>query len=48
MVSNVRLTRSSGVKDIDKKVLKAISSWRFKAVPGCILDSEVTILIHWD
>jgi TonB family protein len=47
-VSNMKLIRSSGVKDIDKKLIKAASTWKFKAVPGCIIDSEATILIHWD
>jgi TonB family protein len=47
-VSNARLVRSSGVKDIDKKVLKAVSSWKYEAVPGCILDSEMTVIIDWE
>jgi len=47
-VSKVKLIRSSGVKDVDKQVLKEVSSWKFKAVPGCIIDSEMTVLIHWD
>jgi TonB family protein len=46
-VSKVKLTRSSGVKDIDKQVLETISSWKFTPVPGCTLDSEMTVLIHW-
>lgn len=47
-VSNVKLIRSSGVKDINRKMLKAASGWEFKAVPGCILDSEATIDIDWE
>ena len=47
-VSNVKLMRSSGVKDIDRKLIKAASAWTYKAVPGCIIDAEATILIHWD
>jgi len=47
-VSKVKLTRSSGVKDIDKQVVATVSNWKFKAVPGCVLDSEMTVLIHWE
>jgi len=47
-VAIVKLTRSSGVKSIDKQVLKEVSNWKFKPVPGCILDSEMTVLIHWE
>jgi TonB family protein len=47
-VSKVKLIRSSGVKDIDKQVVTTVSGWKFKAVPGCVLDSEMTVLIHWE
>jgi TonB family protein len=47
-VSNVKLVRSSGVKDIDRKLLKEASGWKFKAVPGCVIDSKATVLIHWE
>jgi TonB family protein len=47
-VSNVKLIRSSGVKGIDKMVLRAVSGWTYKEVPGCIIETEVTVLIHWE
>jgi TonB family protein len=47
-VSNVKLTRGSGIKDLDGHVLRKVSAWKFKPAPGCVFDSEVTILIHWD
>jgi TonB family protein len=42
-VSNIKLIRSSGVKDIDRKLLKEASGWKFRAVPGCVIDSKATI-----
>src|SRR5215467_3988756 len=47
-VSKVKLTRSSGVKAFDEQVVKTVSDWKFKGVPGCILDSEMTIVIDWE
>lgn len=48
-VSDVKVTRSSGVADIDKKVVDSIGKWKFKPRPnGCgVIDSEGTVLIHW-
>lgn len=49
-VSDVRITRSSGVADIDKKVLESVSQWKYKARPsGCgVIENEGTVLIDWD
>ena len=48
-VSDVRITRSSGVADIDKKVLESVSQWKYKARPsGCgVIENEGTVVIHW-
>jgi TonB family protein len=49
IVSNVKLVRSSGVKDIDKNEVQAISQWRYKPRPtGCgVIESEVAITIDF-
>jgi len=46
-VSNVKLVRSSGVRDIDKKLLSAVAKWKFKPNPGCAIESEMTVAIDW-
>lgn len=47
-VSDVRLVRSSGVADIDKKLLEAYSGWKYKAQPGRpIVESEVSVVVDW-
>ena len=48
-VSNVRLKRSSGLTNLDKKTLTAVGRWRYKPRPtGCgAIDTEMTVLIHW-
>jgi TonB family protein len=48
-VSDVEVTRSSGVTDIDKKVADSVSRWKFRPRPiGCgIIESDATVLIHW-
>jgi len=48
-VSDVSITRSSGVADIDKKVLESVSQWKYKARPsGCgVIENQGTVLIHW-
>jgi len=42
-VSDATLARSSGVTDIDKKVLDAVARWKFKSRPvGCgVIDTEM-------
>jgi TonB family protein len=49
LVSDVSITRSSGVADMDKKVLESVSQWRYKARPnGCgVIESQMTVVIHW-
>lgn len=48
-VSDVRVTRSSGVADIDKKVRESVSQWKYKGRPsGCgLIENEGTVIIHW-
>ena len=47
-VSNARISRSSGVADIDKNVLAAVSAWRYKPRPGCgHIETEMSVTIDW-
>jgi len=48
-VSNATLTRRSGVADIDKKFLDAISRWKYKPRPaGCgVIENEMSVTIDW-
>lgn len=46
-VSGVRLAQSSGVKGIDKWVLKEVSKWKYGAVPGCVIETEMMLVIDW-
>ena len=47
-VSNATLTRSSGMADMDKKILDAIAKWKYKPRPsGCgAIETEMTAIIH--
>jgi len=48
-VSNAVITRQSGLADIDKKFLDAISRWKFKPRPaGCgVMETEMSVTIDW-
>ena len=48
-VSNATITRSSGVADMDKKILDAIAKWKYKPRPsGCgVIETEMTVTVHW-
>jgi len=48
-VSNGTITRSSGVADMDKRILDAIAQWKYKPRPsGCgVIETEMTVTIHW-
>jgi TonB family protein len=47
-VSDARLVRSSGVADIDKKLLATYSGWKYKAQTGRpVVESEVSVIIDW-
>jgi TonB family protein len=48
-VSHASITRTSGVADINKKVLDAIAQWKYKPRPaGCgVVETEITVTIHW-
>jgi TonB family protein len=48
-VSGALISRSSGVADIDKKVLDAVARWRYKPRPaGCgAIDTEVSVTIDF-
>lgn len=47
-VSNVSITRSSGMADMDKKILDAVAKWKYKPRPsGCgFIETEMTATIH--
>jgi len=49
-VSEITITRSSGVADIDKKVLASVSQWKYKARgAGCgAIENQMTVIIHSD
>jgi hypothetical protein len=42
-------TLSSGVADIDKKILDAVAKWKYKPRhSGCaVIENEMTATIHW-
>jgi TonB family protein len=44
-VSDATITRSSGVADIDKKVLDAVARWKYKPRPlGCgVIETEMSV-----
>ena len=48
-VSNVTLTRGSGVADIDKRLRDAVAHWEFKPRPvGCgTIETEMVWTIDW-
>jgi TonB family protein len=48
-VSNAIVTRSSGVADIDKKILDAVARWKYKPRPvGCaVVDNEMSVTIDF-
>jgi TonB family protein len=49
-VTDVAITRSSGVADIDKKILDAITKWKYKSRPwGCgVIENDTKIIIDWN
>ncbi len=49
-VSDVMVTHSSGVADIDKKVLDAVAHWKYKpGAAGCgVVENEMSVTIDWD
>lgn len=48
LVTNVRIARSSGIADIDKKTADAVAAWRYKPRPGCpVIETEMAITIDW-
>ena len=48
-VTDAAINRSSGVADIDKKVLDAVTHWKYKARPvGCgVIETEMSVTIDW-
>ena len=47
-VSKAELVRDSGVRDIDKKLMDAVSGWKYKPHPECgIVENEMTVVIDW-
>ena len=47
-VTNIRLKRSSGMRDIDNYALTSVKSQRYNSRPGCpVIESEADILIDY-
>jgi TonB family protein len=47
-VSDARVSPSSGVADIDKNVLAAVSGWKYKPRAGCAqVKTEMAVAIDW-
>jgi TonB family protein len=47
-VTDAKIVRSSGVRDIDKKLLEAVANWKYKPNPGCgVVSTEMTVTIDW-
>jgi TonB family protein len=48
-VLNAVVTHSSGVADIDKKILDSVARWKYKPRPiGCgVIDTEMSVVIDW-
>jgi TonB family protein len=48
-VSNARITRQSGVADIDKQVLNSVSHWKYKPRrAGCgVIETEMSVTIDF-
>ena len=45
-VSNVRLVRGCGVRDINKKVVEAVSKWKYKPGPECgVVEVEMVVIV---
>ena len=47
-VSNVKLTQSSGVKDVDDFAVDWVKKLKYKSAPGCVgIESEIGITIDF-
>lgn len=47
-VSGVKLICSSGVRDIDRKVIIAVAHWKYEPGPGCgIVETNMSLTIDW-
>jgi TonB family protein len=47
-VSNIKLRRSSGIREIDEWVVDSMRKWRYKPTPGCDeIESKVEFSIHF-
>jgi len=45
-VANVKIVRSSGVSDLDKRLVSSVNRLKYKARPGCgIVESTMVITI---
>jgi TonB family protein len=45
IVSNVKVIKSTGSAKFDDALVKSISSWKYRAQPGCAFDTKVTVNI---
>jgi TonB family protein len=48
-VSDVKIVRSTGVRDIDKKLLEAVFKWKYEPNPACgmVVETKMTLIIDW-
>ena len=47
-VSEVKLRQSSGIQDIDRKMVGVISRWKLEPVAGCgIVETEISVTVDW-
>jgi TonB family protein len=47
-VSDVKLVRSSGVHDVDRKKVIAVSHWKYEPGVGCgIVETNMSLTIDW-
>jgi TonB family protein len=47
-MANVRVVRSSGIKDLDARLIRGVSSWRYYPRPGCgVIESTMTVIIDF-
>ena len=47
-VIDLRLLQSSGISDVDTKLLNAIKDWKYKPRPHCaVIETQMSVTIDW-
>ena len=47
-VSDVKIVRGSGIRDINRKVLESVSKWKYKPNTECgVVEVKMTVIIEW-